>query len=434
MENPNPNVENLKLKHENISGRPSDGGSLSDWPVIPDGVSLSVGVTSEEDKLRHSVHFEFPPILERPASPTPLEDQRAHKNGRQMISGPNSDSPLEMMEMEDQQEGSKLQGESIAGEIHDNMERSYASAVQGTYIAKDKNQYESLEEEIALTEEDVKIDPHPKEISIPSEELTTFGPWMVATHKNRRLRKESHKGSDVRHEQLTTGTSRFHVLQELEEELDLNQQVAVQEPVSSKETKVVSNAKGNSPLMSSKKTINAPTKLSSKPGVVLSAEAGSSKERNAKELHNRSAPMVFGEGFQEVAMRAVSQGGNHMATLIVEEGQDLQMLTGGNIVRAWGVKQKRRTEVLSKGLWIQKKSEFKIPSKPTIAEWMSLVPDKTEKWAMSNSSSSSHLAHGIVEANSVSLVVTQQVTDNNSSVLHEPVDSSALGPDCVMQM
>ncbi|KAK8685788.1 hypothetical protein V6N13_124822 [Hibiscus sabdariffa] len=56
--------------------------------------------------------------------------------------------------------------------------------------------------------------------------------------------------------------------------------------------------------------------------------------------------------------------------------QDMGMHAGGNIVRALGVKQRRRTDVLSKGLRIQKKYEFKIPTKLTIVEWMTLVPEK----------------------------------------------------------
>ncbi|KAK9044475.1 hypothetical protein V6N11_058375 [Hibiscus sabdariffa] len=245
MDNPNPNVGALKLKYENTSGRPPDRGTLLDHPPALE----HIGSESELFGLE---------VLERPASPTSLEEQQMHKKGksevhvvnsalernstRPIFHGLEADSTLEMMETEDQCESLGLHG-VVREESQGNTKISYVVVVLSESTTREKSHSQLLEDDIIVTKEDVRIDHSgvipsivflewihnfidarmgTTEVAVASEELATIGPWMVASHKNRCPRKDMSRGSDVRRERVTAWTSRFQVLQELEEEDESN--------------------------------------------------------------------------------------------------------------------------------------------------------------------------------------------------------------------
>ncbi|KAK8685789.1 hypothetical protein V6N13_124823 [Hibiscus sabdariffa] len=223
MDNPNPNVGALKLKYENTSGRPPDRGTLLDHPPALE----HIGSESELFGLE---------VLERPASPTSLEEQQMHKKGksevhvvnsalernstRPIFHGLEADSTLEMMETEDQCESLGLHG-VVREESQGNTKISYVVVVLSESTTREKSHSQLLEDDIIRPTQDIHVN-HPKEVAVASEELATIGPWMVASHKNRCPRKDMSRGSDVRRERVTAWTSRFQVLQELEEEDESN--------------------------------------------------------------------------------------------------------------------------------------------------------------------------------------------------------------------
>ncbi|KAK8597104.1 hypothetical protein V6N13_001737 [Hibiscus sabdariffa] len=151
MENPNPNVGALQVQYENTSGRPSDGGTL---PVWLSELHDDQGVVLGEDKSGPAVHFVFPLVLERPASSTPLESQRAIKKGRSdlfdvssvlennLVGAVGSWSrvglPSEMMETEDQHVSLGLQGVARE-ELGVNNTASDAAVVQGKTAGREKH-------------------------------------------------------------------------------------------------------------------------------------------------------------------------------------------------------------------------------------------------------------------------------------------------------
>ncbi|KAK8529430.1 hypothetical protein V6N12_060212 [Hibiscus sabdariffa] len=177
------------------------------------------------------------------------------------------------------------------------------------------------------------------------------------------------------------------------------------------------------------KTDGFPNGQMAHPGSASSTVAGSSNERRASLEHNHVDPLVVGKSVQDVAVRTITQGGNHKATLIVEEGQDLRMHAGGDIVNASGGKSKRKTDVSSKGLRIQKRSEFKIPTKLTLAEWMSLVPEKPVRSSVRDVSPTTHFDHGLELP-----IVKQSVAGSSLPLVSDPVIDSSLATDCDMQV
>ncbi|KAK9043940.1 hypothetical protein V6N11_072263 [Hibiscus sabdariffa] len=78
----------VQLLYTNSTGRPLDGGLMSDRGLsldggllqdwAEDGKCITVGKASSS----HLDLFEFPPVLERSASPTPIESQQFSKKGR----------------------------------------------------------------------------------------------------------------------------------------------------------------------------------------------------------------------------------------------------------------------------------------------------------------------------------------------------------------
>ncbi|KAK8577475.1 hypothetical protein V6N13_027747 [Hibiscus sabdariffa] len=117
MENPNPTVDGLQLHSTTISGRSPDEGLLPDRCLPPVGDSLLTlehtdsgselrnrtakdssmaictakfpcttlegqATNSDKEHLAGGDQFVFPPVMERPASPTPLESQRVVKRGK----------------------------------------------------------------------------------------------------------------------------------------------------------------------------------------------------------------------------------------------------------------------------------------------------------------------------------------------------------------
>ncbi|KAK8698562.1 hypothetical protein V6N13_114674 [Hibiscus sabdariffa] len=228
---------------------------------------------------------------------------------------------------------------------------------------------------------------------------------------------------------MPPGSFRFHVLQELEDVTELHQQVVVNDSNSLEVNRPASNMKNKQPaLVSSKPRVSsAPALPIVQPGGVLSTGGELSTGQRVSVEQTRITPMVVGDDVQEVAVRAVPHGGNHKAALIVEEGQDLCMPDGGNIVSLSRAKSKRKTNASSKGLRIQKKSDFKIPTKPTLAEWMSLVPEKS----------------GMSGARDVPMnpedscqppIAGQLVTSSSLPVGHASVASSSVASDCVLQV
>ncbi|KAK8612289.1 hypothetical protein V6N13_092405 [Hibiscus sabdariffa] len=105
------------------------------------------------------------------------------------------------------------------------------------------------------------------------------------------------------------------------------------------------------------------------------------------------------------------------------------MHAGGDIVNASGGKSKRKTDVSSKGLRIQKRSEFKIPTKPTLAEWMSLVPEKPVRSSVRDVSPTTQLDPGLEPP-----IVKQSVTGSSLSLVSDPVIDSSLATDCDMHV
>ncbi|KAK8518274.1 hypothetical protein V6N12_017427 [Hibiscus sabdariffa] len=514
MENPNPTVDGLQLHSTTISGRSPDEGLLPDRCLPPVGDSLLTlehtdsgselrnrtakdssmaictakfpcttlegqATNSDKEHLAGGDQFVFPPVMERPASPTPLESQRVDECG--------------------------MAGKESVG----NCNASYAAAVQGTSNMGAGNSRGLLGEDILVFEEDVLIDRSRvvpsikfserihalidarmgttvivlllgKNISfrtlharIPalwslkgsfqlvdldinflvrewcgkgvhnagtevnnekvidsSKDSVPFDPWMVASHKNRHPRKEIGKQRDDGDEHGPSKSSTFHVLQDLDEEIDLEHRVEVLDSARLEGKRPTSHVKDKQPIhaLSEPRHSSAPFHVVVQPGSASSTVAGSSNERRASLEHNQVDPLVVGKSVQDVAVRNITQGGNHKATLIVEEGQDLRMHAGGDIVNVSGGKSKRKMDVSSKGLRIQKRSEFKIPTKPTLAEWMSLVPEKPVRSSVRDVPTTK-LDPGLEPP-----IVKQSVAGSSLSLVSDPVIDISLATDCDMQV
>ncbi|KAK8577476.1 hypothetical protein V6N13_027748 [Hibiscus sabdariffa] len=262
-----------------------------------------------------------------------------------------------------------------------------------------------------------------------SKDSVPFDPWMVASHKNRHPRKEIGKQRDDGDEHGPSKSSTFHVLQDLDEEIDLEHRVEVLDSARLEGKRPTSHVKDKQPIhaLSEPRHSSAPFHVVVQPGSASSTVAGSSNERRASLEHNQVDPLVVGKSVQDVAVRNITQGGNHKATLIVEEGQDLRMHAGGDIVNVSGGKSKRKMDVSSKGLRIQKRSEFKIPTKPTLAEWMSLVPEKPVRSSVRDVPTTK-LDPGLEPP-----IVKQSVAGSSLSLVSDPVIDISLATDCDMQ-
>ncbi|KAK8612288.1 hypothetical protein V6N13_092404 [Hibiscus sabdariffa] len=282
MENPNPTVDGLQLHSTTISGRPPDEGLLPDRCLPPAGDSLLTlehtdsgselrdrtakdssmaicsakfpcttleGQATNSDK-EHSAggdQFVFPPVMERPASPTPLESQRVVKRGK--IDGfPNGhmahvsdlESSVTLMETEDE---CGMAGKESVG----NCNASYAAAVQGTSNMGAGNSRGLLGEDI-LGVHNAGTEVNNEKVTDSSKDSAPFGPWMVASHKNRRPRKEIGKRRDDGGEHGPSKSSKFHVLQDLDEEIDLEQRVEVLDSARLEGKRPTSHVKDKQPI------------------------------------------------------------------------------------------------------------------------------------------------------------------------------------------
>ncbi|KAK8698246.1 hypothetical protein V6N13_114372 [Hibiscus sabdariffa] len=207
---------------------------------IGEASTVAPGISNDDPVAvvgRPKVRFDYPHVLERPGSSVPHENQRAtkkvkNKDDMTCMGKENESIRHESFDLTEMDERLAVVGNPHANSTLPSVAPrfSYVGAVSGMKQSTACEFATPLTNEIVVTKDDVKIDNRNMDwcgkqnnseennqgtkVTIVSES-EVYGPWMLASYKNRRPRKDTATKKLLGRAANLLDSSRFQALQDL---------------------------------------------------------------------------------------------------------------------------------------------------------------------------------------------------------------------------